>query len=234
MNSQAKLLTRRELAGFERIYQNVLKTQPGFHFQNLFTDGTYEAFAVSDVISLAFKEKFPRREQTRLTVAAHEAGHSVIMAATYCPVGSAEIDIPANDWGVAGRVKPLAGMDEDEPPAVLTEEEMPPKPLVAMSILVAAGGFVAESFVLKSDTRGSYHEKFLVYCQTRYLDEQEKTAGLYHWNHFIKWTLEIIQKNRSVFEEVIENLLRDSELSSAALARLHSNIKQENASLLFK
>lgn len=216
------LLNGRERQEFELVYHR-LKIHPLWEMENIFHAHTVERSEFKKCNQLFYT----REKQIRLTVAAHEAGHSVVMAACRCRVDSVKIDIHDSN-GTLGKATPAT-----KPKQQLTdvEKELLRKPMIAINILIKSGGFVGQSFV--GAKSGSFHEKFLIFCQTRYLDDKTGSEPLTNWKHFIKWCRDIILNNEILFWRVVDDLLKNSQLTNEIKDLLHSKIKKESSTKFF-
>ncbi|MER2513775.1 MAG: hypothetical protein ABTQ25_15370 [Nitrosomonas ureae] len=220
-----------ERKGFEEVY-HYLVNYSNWKMENIFIANTPER---NEFRRLPYRYLPPAFRQgkklNRLAIAAHESGHAIAMTASYYVVGKAVIDIKDDPDGVVGRVS-LEGYKEpngDHPPIV--QESMPCTPIIKMDILTDAAGFIGESLVGKMT--GSYHEKFLVYCRCRYLDDQEGAAPLTNWIRFIEWCKRIILNNENLFWRITDDLLTNSKLTDPCKTLLHSCIKKEKTELFF-
>lgn len=231
MKNKVLLLNHLERKGFEEVY-HYLVNYSNWRMENIFIANTPEwnEFRRLPVRYLpqAFRQK---KKLNRLSIAAHESGHAVVMAASYCFVGKAVIDIKNHPDGAMGMVYP-AGYKEpngDHPPTV--QESMPCTPIIKINILIDAAGFIGESLIGK--TTGAYHEKFLVYCQCRHLDDQEGAAPLTNWILFVEWCKRIILNNENLFWRLTDDLLAHSEMTESIKKLLHSGIRKEPTVLFF-
>ena len=216
------LLNKRECREFERVYQ-WLKIHPEWNMKNIFDSKTFERLEFEKCNRLFYTPQ----KQIRLHVAAHESGHSIVMASCRCRVDSVRIDINDSN-GTLGKVTPAA-----KPKQHLTddEQELLRKPMIIIDILIKAGGFVGQSFM--GNRTGAYHEKFLVYCMCRHLDDRDQVGPLTNWQHFIKWCRNIILNNEILFWRVVDDLLKNSQLTNEIKDLLHSKIKKESATKFF-
>lgn len=183
---------------------------------------------LSSVFNTMFKAtgKKPRR----LDVAAHEAGHAIVMSAIGYPVKSALIG------GSSGRVSTGESNidDEDDDGAIEPVNAMVPIPLAVMEILTNCSGYVGESFLRDRRINSDYHERFLSYAQCRFLDDQAGSQPMTHWNLHMNSAREIIRKNDRLFWAVAVDLLENGALSDPAKHRLNTQIIKPPVSLFFE
>lgn len=224
MKKKSLLLNNLERKYFEEIYQS-LNNYPEWEMKNVFNEKTLE-YKEFRIFPLKF---YVRDKTTRLTISAHEAGHAIVMAATYGAVDKAVIDLVDHPEGWLGFVAPRQKDASDHPPIV--QEGMPCKPAMKMDILIDAAGFVGESLVGKMT--GNYHEKFLVYCRCRYLDDQEGAAPLTNWVQYVEWCKRIILNNENLFWRITDDLLAHSEMTESIKKLLYSGIRKEPTVLFF-
>lgn len=168
----------------------------------------------------------------RLTIACHESGHAVVMAATYGSIGSAKIDLKNHPNGFLGMVTPVVYEPQDKGGQLIRQESSSLcAPAVIREILISSGGFCGESFCGKQE--GSNHEKFLTYFRCRILDEAVKVPPLTNWNYFVNWAKQIILNNRTLFWEVVDDLLKNGELTNGIKNILHQKVKKESPHKFF-
>lgn len=217
-------LERRE---FEKVYQ-ALKIHPLWHMENIFHQKTFER-SEFEKCGQVFYTRNPR--PNRLSVATHEAAHALVLMATHQRVDSAEIDIE-NGGELLGIVR-TGGECKDLSGGQLTEHKagIPSKPLIVMDILVQSAGFIGESLVGRKT--GAYHEKFLVFCQSCYLDDKDGLEPMTSWKHYIAWAKQIIKINEILFWRTADELLKNSKLSNEFINLLHSAIKKESVHKFF-
>lgn len=220
------LLSHRERREFEKVYQ-ALKIHPLWHMENIFHQKTFERSEFEKCSNVFYS----RIKQNRLMLAAHEAAHALVLIATHQHIASVEIDIK-NGGELLGLVR-TGGECKDLSGGQLAEHEagIPSKLLIVMDILVQSAGFIGES--LCGRRMGSYHEKFLVYCQTRFLDELDQVELLQNWSNYIGWCKEIISNNANLFWRIANELLRNSKLSSEFMNLLHNQIVKESPNKFF-
>jgi hypothetical protein len=228
MKKTVILLNNRERKYFEDIYQ-WLSNYPEWNKENVFIEKTYEHNECEKLPQVFYTKD----KTTRLSVAAHEAGHSIVIAATYGFVGEAIIDVEGHHKGWLGWVTSARGLDKDANDYQPIEQKigMPCKTLVIRDILIKSGGFVGESLVGKNT--GSNHEKFLVYCRCRHLDERDEMEPLTNWIHYVDWCRRIVLHNEDLFWRITDELLANSELTDSGKALLHNSINKEPAELFF-
>ncbi|MBA3757173.1 MAG: hypothetical protein H0X02_13570 [Nitrosomonas sp.] len=228
MKKTVKLLNNREHKDFEVIYQ-LLSNFPGWKMENVFTSKTFE-HNECEKCSRVF---YTRDKLNRLSIAAHEADHAIVMAAAYGVVGEAIIDVEGHPEGWLGWVKSAFGQKKDESDYQPIEQDvgMPCKPAVIRAILIESCGFVGESFVGKKI--GSNHEKFLIYCRCRHLDERDEVEPLTNWTHYVDWCRKIILNNENLFWRIIDDLLANSEMTDPVKILLHNRVKKESPNLFF-
>ena len=196
MKKTVALLNNRERNEFEEIYQ-WFKNFPGWNMENVFVNKTNEHTEC---------EKFPRisyinGKATRLSLAAHEAGHALAIVATHRLVDKAVIDVENHPEGWLGFVASCRHKDSGDSQPI-KQEGMPCKPLVIINILIESAGFVGESFVGKRT--GSNHEKFVIYCRCRHLDDMDEVEPLTNWVRYVEWCRKIILKNETLFWRIID------------------------------
>lgn len=227
--SQAVFLTRKELIAFESLYQ-ALKKYPGFKMENVFTYRTREYYAVSKQAADAIWRNFSGKS-SKLLIAIHEAGHAVTMAAIREEIAVVEIfKEPHGSFG--GHVMPIDYVKSDEDYEPIETAPLPCKPLIYIELLTNISGFVAENIFTRTHPH-QYHEKFLAFVKTRYLDEANKIDPLHHWNFFMKWCERILKANENIFHKITEGLLQHETLPQALLDELYQEVKQESVSLFF-
>lgn len=218
-------LNNRELKEFEIFYQT-LGSLPEWDMKGLFVNESFERDQCMNNLYRSFSTS--RGKLTRLAVAAHEAGHAIAMAATYGHVGEAVIDITEHPDGVLGWV---TNVSCNKHKTIKQEVRMPSKPEIIRGILIDSAGFVAEAFAGRKT--GSNHEKWLIYCGCRYLDDLVEAEPLTNWIHYINWCRKIILNNQTLFWRVTDDLLEHSKLTNEMKTILHANIRQEAADLFF-
>ena len=226
MKKTVTLLNNLELKYFEEIYQ-CLRNFPEWEMENVFIEKTREHNECR-VFPLKF---YVRDKNTRLSVAAHEAGHAIAMIATHGSVDTAVIDVKNHPEGWLGFVAPANGRKDTSDHQPIRQDGMPCKPLVIIDILIESGGFVGESFVGKR--AGSNHEKFMIYCRCRYLDERDEAEPLTNWTHYVDWCRKIILNNENLFWRIIDDLLANSEMTDPVKILLHDRVKKEPTELFF-
>ena len=91
------LLNNREYQQFETAYQN-LRTHPEWKMENIFFESSAEHEAFKRCSRLFYTRS---SKPNRLNLAAHEAGHAVVMAAVHARVAEAKIDIENHPEGWA-------------------------------------------------------------------------------------------------------------------------------------
>lgn len=224
----AKHLTIRELKAFEAMYHS-LKSFPGFNMDNVFTHRTREHFAITKQVPTQLWRLFGC-QSSKLSLAAHEAGHAVVITASGTMVE--EVIIKADIKGFSGYVKPYGALDSDEEYTLVETAPVPCKPLIYIDVLRAVSGFVAEGTFTNTHPH-QYHEKFSTFVQLRYLDELYESPQFYHWNYVMAWCENILKKNESAFHEIVADLLLHKTLSREFLNKLHQDIKREPADLFF-
>lgn len=228
----AKHLSNREYKSFETVYMG-FRNHPFWRMENIFVDETREHYELCEQVAKVFSGLFRSCKTNRLEVAAHEAGHAIVIAGTYGAIDEAVIDIKDHPDGWLGWVTPSSEHARkekiDNRPA--DETEMPSKPVIKRDILIKSGGFVGESFVGRK--AGSYHEKPLVYFRCRYLDEVAGERSLVNWTRYVTWCEQIIRNNETLFWMVIDDLLANSKLSNTVKTELHDKIKKEPSELFF-
>lgn len=229
MKKSVLLLNHLERKGFEEVY-HYLVNYSNWKMENIFIANTPEW---NEFRRLPYRYLPPAFRQgkklNRLAIAAHESGHAIAMAATYGAVDKAVIDLVDHPEGWLGFVAPRQKDASDHQPIV--QEGMPCKPAMKMDILIDAAGFVGQSLVGKMT--GSYHEKFLVYCRCRYLDDQEGASPLTNWILFVEWCKRIILNNENLFWRFTDDILMNSEMTESIKALLYSSIKKEKTELFF-
>ena len=219
------LLNKRECREFERVYQ-WLKIHPEWNMKNIFHSKSREY----DEFKTCGRLFYVRIKQNRLMLASHESAHAVVFAATYHQIAKAEIDL--NDNGVSGRVKTLSQPKNTRDCKWIDDESVIlSKPAIALNALSSAAGFVGEAFVGRRE--GSNHEKFLVFCMTRFLDDLSGTQPLTNWEHYVRWCKEIILNNEHLFWRTTDELLKNSKLSNEFIELLHRAIKKESSLKFF-
>lgn len=226
--SNATFLTRRELRLFEDMYQ-ALKVFPGFRMANVFCYETREYFGVHRQCARKIQKELGSKG-SKLNVAAHEAGHAIVITGTHRRIKEAVI-ISAEDGGYFGHVKPINCVDGDDNEPIEIAPQLT-KADTHIEMLTKSSGFVAEHMFTNRISR-AYHEKFLTYVQSRYLDERDNTRSLHHWNFFMGWCAHILRKNERLLHIIIEDLLKHGGLTLAAKDRLHIEVKKEPVELFF-
>lgn len=225
------LLNNREYKEFEDEFKWVTG-HPNWRIENIFTYGTFETLNVMNKPGYIFTGK---NKPSRRNIAAHEAGHAVVMAASHGVVGKAVIDVKDHPRGFLGFVKRASAQEENNESDYCLSEgqkfDMPCKPIIVMDLLIEAAGFVGESFTGKKV--GSTHEKFLVYCKCKHLDKLNEAEPLTNWNHYIDWCRRIILNNEKLFWRITDDLLANSELTDSGKTLLHSRVKKEPTELFF-
>lgn len=220
------LLNNREFKEFEIVYQS-LKGYPDWRMENIFHSKSREY----DEFKTCGRLFYVRIKQNRLMLASHESAHAVVFSATYRYVDSVNIDLKGHPEGLLGMVTPACERKDESCQLIQHESEIPCKPLVIMNLLVKAAGFIGESLVGRKT--GSYHEKFHVYCQTRFLDDKDQVAPLTNWEFYVCWCKKIILNNENLFWRVVDDLLKNSQLTNEIKDLLHSKIKKESATKFF-
>lgn len=224
----SKCLNKRDSKDFENAYQ-WLNNFPGWKMENVFLKKTFEHNEC---------EKYSRvfyirgRKQNRLIVASHEAGHAIVEAATYGYVKEAVIDVEDHLDGWLGWVKSgekHKGANDCQ--QAEQESKMPCKPEIIRYVLIKSAGFVGESLV--GEKTGSNHERFLIYCGCRYLDDLSGAEQLNNWSYYINWCRNIILNNENLFWRTTDDLLANSKLTESLKTLLHKRIKKEPADLFF-
>lgn len=151
MKNRVLLLNYQERKGFEETYQS-LANCPEWQMENVFIHETIERKQFNRLPHFDLPPVFHlRKRPNRLTLAAHESGHAIVMEATHCrTVGKVSIDLVDHPEGFLGFVEPQGRNKEasDHPPAE-QEGVMPCKPMMIIDILIDAAGFIGESFVGK-------------------------------------------------------------------------------------
>lgn len=225
------LLNNLECKAFEDEFQWVT-AHNDWRIENIFTCGAFKMLNVMGNSRLIFTGK---NKLSRLNIAAHEAGHAIVMAAAHGVVGEAVIDVKDHRGGVLGWVKRASAQEEkNESDYCLPKGQkfdMPCKPIVIMDLLILSAGFIGESFVGKKT--GSNHEKFLIYCRCRHLDDLNEVEPLTNWNHYVEWCKKILLKNEALFWRVIDDLLANSEMTESVKILLHNRVKKEPTELFF-
>lgn len=229
MKNKVLLLNHLERKGFEEVYR-YLVNYSNWDMKNIFIAETPEWDKFRKLpyryLPPAFRQG---KKLNRLAIAAHESGHTIAMTATYGVVDKAVIDVKDHPEGWLGFVAPRRQKDaSDRQPIV---QGMLCTPIIKIDILTDAAGFVGESLVGKMT--GSYHEKFLVYCRCRYLDDQEGAAPLTNWVHYVEWCKRIILKNKNLFWSITDDLLAHGEMTETAKILLHRTIKKQPTELFF-
>lgn len=226
MKKTVPLLNSLERKYFEEIYQ-CLNNYYLWDMENIFNGNTPERDEFK-TFPLRF---YVRDKNTRLSIAAHEAGHAIVAAATYKLVDEVVIDAKDHPEGWLGWVHSSArGKKNDDPPINQTVG-MPPKPIMIIDILIDAAGFVGESLIGKKT--GANHEKFLVYCRCRHLDNLDGVEPLTNWIHYIEWCRKIILNNEKLFWKVIDDLLTNSSLTDPIKTLLNNTTEKEPIDLFF-
>ncbi|MBS0300376.1 MAG: hypothetical protein JSR32_10735 [Proteobacteria bacterium] len=220
------LLNNREVKVFEREYQ-WLSNLPFWRMENILICGTFESKQLDKFARAVYTG---RNKLNRLNIAAHETGHAIVMEATHLNcVGDAVIDVKYHPEGRLGWVTPYREHKEASEP--IEQEGMPCKPLVIIDILMTSGGFVGQSLTGKKT--GSNHEKFLIYCRCRYIDDMAGMEPITAWNHFVPWCERIILNNEDLFWRITDDLLANSELTESCKIFLRSRIRKEPLELFF-
>lgn len=229
MSKKMANLSSSERKAFEREYQ-WLSNFPLWKMENVFVKETFERNQCMKNLCRSFYTSGAKLN--RLDVAAHEAGHAIVMAATYGRVGEAAIDIEGHPEGLVGWVSPNhKHKDASDYQPIEQEAGMPCKPEIIRDILIHSAGFVGESLVGKKT--GSNHEKFLIYCMCRHLDDLNAAKPLMNWAYYINWCRKIISNNEKLFWRVVDDLLATSKLSDSAKNLLHTSITKEPTELFF-
>ncbi len=229
MKKKVKLLNNLERKYFEEIYQ-CLKDYPLWDMENIFNGKTPERDEFK-TFPLRF---YVRDKNTRLSVAAHEAGHAIVAAATYKFIDEVVIDGKDHPEGWLGWVTSSprnARRDNDGDSPVKLNIGMPPKPIIIIDILIDAAGFVGESLIGKKT--GANHEKFLIYCRCRHLDDLDGVVQLTNWTHYVEWCRKIILNNDKLFWKVIDDLLTNSSLTDTIKTLLNNTTEKEPIELFF-
>lgn len=225
MKKTVMLLNNLERKYFEEIYQ-CLNDDQQWKMKNVFNQGTAE-YNECRVFPLKF---YTRDKPTRLSVAAHEAGHALVLTATHGHIGRAIIDVKDHPKGWIGWVDHQVSKGNKDYWSI-KQEGMPIMPLIRIDTLIESGGFVGESFIGKMT--GGNHEKFMVYCRCRFLDDRDGVEPLTNWNYYINWCRKIILNNENLFWRIIDDLLENSELTESVKILLHNGIKKEAPNLFF-
>jgi len=225
MKKSEELLNNLERKYFEEIYQ-CLNDYPQWEMKNVFNEGTTE-YNECRVFPLKF---YARDKPTRLSVAAHEAGHAVVMEAINCPVGEVVIDIKDDPGGRVGWVMPQV-YEGSKDYWSIKKDGMPSKQVIQIDTLIESGGFVGESLIGKRT--GGNHEKFMVYCRCRFLDDRDEVEPLTNWNQYINWTKKIILNNEKLFWRIIDDLLAHSNMTDPIKNLLRRRVKKESPNLFF-
>ncbi len=216
------LLNNREFQRFETTYQN-LQAHPEWKMENIFYKKSDEREEFKRCSRLFYTRT---SKLNRLNVATHEAGHAIVMAATHKRIAEAKIDVKDHPEGWIGFVAPeIKDKDASDSQSMEQKEEILYEPMVIIGLLVSAAGFVGESFCGKKV--GSNHEKFLIYCRTRFLDDVIGAKPLTNWAYYIDWCRNIILNNENLFWRITDDLLKNSELSNEGKTLLHDQIKKE-------
>lgn len=220
------LLNNREYQQFENAYQN-LQVHPEWKMENIFFAGLAEHEAFKGCSRLFYTGT---REQNRLNVATHEAGHAIVMAAVHARVAEAKIDIKNHPENWAGVVVPESRNKDASDYPQITEElkKIFLSGRIVIDILITSAGFVGES--LSGKKVGANHEKFLIYCSTRFLDGVVGAEPLTNWLYYVNWCRNIILNNKNLFWRIANDLLKNSELSNEGKTLLHDQIKKEQFS----
>ncbi len=220
--SQAVFLNRKELFAFEKLYQ-ALKSYPGFRMENIFNYQTREHYSIKiQCANLLHKEL--HKNNPRLNVAIHEAGHAIVMTATYAEVGEAVISVNDNGGFIGHVASPGYTGELDYEP--IETSALPPKSVIHSDILTDAAGFVAEE-VFTTFHSNAYHEKFLTFVQSRYLDEINHNDLYHHWNFFMHWCKRILLNNEALLHAIAEELLKFEQIAKDSIDLLHSKVKRE-------
>jgi len=224
-------LTTKQHKVFETCYQDLSPQEP-WRLIELFSRNGEAHRIARDGLSSLFNAMFKAtgKRPRRLDVAAHEAGHAIVMSAIGYPVGSAWIS------GSFGRVSTgeSTAHDEDDDGAIEPVNAMVPMPLAVMEILTNGSGYVGESFLKDRRVNSDYHEKFLTYAQCRFLDDQAGSQPMTHWNLYMAAAREIILKNSSLFWMVVDDLLANGVLSDPAKHRLNAQVIRPPVGLFFE
>lgn len=220
-------LSKRDGKDFENAYQ-WLSSFPGWKMKNLFIDETFEHNQCKKYSRVFYTRD---KKQNRLMVAAHEAGHAIVIEATYGSVNEAVIDVEDHPEDYLGWVKSGGKHKGAKHQPVDQESKMPSKPEAIRNILIASAGFIGESLVGKKT--GSNHERFLVYCGCRYLDDLAGAELLTNWNYYVNWCRNIILNNENLFWGITDDLLANSKLTESSKTFLHNRIKKEPTDLFF-
>jgi len=225
------LLTTKQQRIFEACYQELSPREP-WRLIELFNRNGEAHRIARDGLSSLFSTMFKAtgKQPRRLDVAAHEAGHAIVMSAIGYPVGSAWIS------GSSGRVSTGESSidDEGDDGAIEPINAMVPMPLAAMEILTNCSGYIGESFLRDRRINSDFHEKFLAYAQCRFLDDQEGTQPMTHWNLYMAAAREIILKNSSLFWMVVDDLLANDVMSDSAKHRLNAQVIRPPVGLFFE
>lgn len=228
MKMTVKHLNNRELKAFNRFYET-LKEFPDFKFQNIFNSQTREYYSIKSLCSNLLHKELGRSKLIRLNVSIHEAGHAVAMAATHWKVGEAVLSDDGKS--LAGHVAPpgYTGEQSYEP---IETSLLPTKYEIHSKILIDAAGFVAEETFANFKSR-AYHEKFLTFVQSRYLDELNGNDPLHHWNFFMNWCRSILINNEQLLHAISDELLEFNQLTKDSIDLLHRRVKREQPHLFF-
>lgn len=222
-------LKNQELREFELFYQ-MFGSLPEWNMENLFVNESFERKQCMENLCRSFSTSGVKHN--RLSIAAHEAGHAITMTATYGYVAEVAIDVVGDPDGLIGWVKPAhEHKGESDYKVIKQYVSMPCKPEIIRDILIDAAGFVAETFTGKKT--GSNHEKFLVYCECRYLDDLVDAEPLTNWIHYINWRIRIILNNETLFWRLADDLLEHSALTDPIKILLHNRVKKEPTELFF-
>lgn len=224
-------LTTKQQRIFEMFYQELSPDQP-WRLAELFSRNGEARHIVYDILPQVFMRTFQSGAHvTRpLDVATHEAGHAVVFSAIGYKVGSVWIN------GASGRTSTSESSidDEDGGNAIHPVNSMVLQPLAVMEILANCSGFIGETFIKNRRVNIDFHEKFLTYAQCRFLDDQESTKPLTHFNLYTQATKEIIRKNEPLFWSVVDCLLTGGTLTEAKKRRLNAQSVKPPAALFFE
>lgn len=232
-------LTKTQQEMFELYYQDFAPNEP-WALAGLFSGGNAAYKMATDIMPEVFNKifKVKGKNTRRLDIAYHEAGHAVVIAACSGKISTAWIDSKNPNkrkslGNAAGAVESGNCQDDDDNETHDIVATIP-LPVAVLSIMSSCSGFVGERFLTDHRVHSAFHERFLVYCQTRYLDDQDGKAPLTNWEYYTRSAREIIWRNDDLLWHVADDLLENGILSEDAKARLHSRIIKPPAAFFFE
>ncbi|GJL73142.1 MAG: hypothetical protein NMNS01_23410 [Nitrosomonas sp.] len=229
-----KYFSNSDLRWVEALY-TVMKSYPGFYMPNVFTYGTREYYAVYEQMYREFARanRSKYRDRNSLSTAVHETGHAVVGAASRWEVYRATIIPSKNRAGhVSYTPESENAPDIEERELIQDHKPMPDQLEIRRDLVITAAGFVAEHDYLGRYST-AYHEKLIVYFQTRYLDEQEQKPAMTNWHHFTDWTSRIIKENSKLFELTLADILANKDLSENGRQHLNKTARTQEVNLFF-